>query len=177
MRVRKHGFFAALFVAAAALSGTNVAWAQGSVAKAPAPSAVIVPAASASGTSGGGAAEHIFSPPAVLDRAWAHVVRAVLDGVKSLVDAEQIEASEALGRSAAAPGPSAHPPTTQLDPQRLLQKVPPVRAAWSPAHALREAEVQPTPIPIEPPTEVGVDTRGEHAVLLGVKMELPWLLP
>jgi hypothetical protein len=107
-------------------------------------------------------------PPAVLGERWARALRAVLDGMKHLVDAEWIEAAEIEGT---APVAGVAPPPS----------VPAWRAAWTPASALREqvatSPVQVTPIPIEPPTETPVDTRGQHAVLLGVKMELPWMEP
>jgi hypothetical protein len=217
--VRKHGF-AALFVAAALLSGANAARAQGSVVTPPvtmggdppaqpvaapgvapvgissthiqaavgvsaltppASSAAVKAVAGAPGAPAATAVEPLFSPPAVLDRAWRRVMRAVVAGVKSLVDAEQIEASEALAPSAAEADTTSHAPTLPIFPTPVLQTVPPARAAWSTERVVRQAlatsAVQLTPIPIEPPTEVGVDTRGEHAVLLGVRMELPWMVP
>ncbi len=189
MRVRNHRI-AAVIVASIALSGANVAWAQGSqpppTARAPAPSASarrvsaapaapVTPAANASAAGRG--VEPLFAPPAVLDQAWARAVRAVLDGVKRLMDAERVEATEALG---GAPIPPVdHDRVTQVAPP--LRFVPAWRAAWTPAKAVREAlataPMQPTPLPIEPPTEADTDTRGEHAVLLGATMTLPWLVP
>jgi hypothetical protein len=166
MRVRSTMVVAAMVAATVtSLSVARVASAQGSVE----------PAASAL------ANDPIFTPPvvstpacptpkppAVLGERWARALRAVLDEVKHLVDAEWIEASEIGGTVA---GPTATPPPP----------VPAWRDEWTPASALREqvtaSPVQVTPVPVEPPTETPVDTRGQHAVLLGVKLDLPWMVP
>lgn len=109
-------------------------------------------------------------PPAVLDDGWVRALHAVLDEMKHRIEAEWIEVGEI-------DGPIAGPTEAGVTPP----PVPAWRAAWSPAIALREqvaaSPVQVTPIPVEPPTETPVDTRGQHAVLLGVKMELPWMVP
>jgi len=176
MMVRKHGF-AALCVAAALVSGANLAWAQGPVIRPAAGAAASAPPAVAVAgvaEAPGGAVEPLFTPPAVLDHAWKCVMKAVVAGVKNLVDAEKIEASEALAPSAVATAPISQAPTSPIAPAQLLQRPPPARVV---REAFSTSAVRPAPIPIEPPTEVGTDTRGEHAVLLGVRMELPWILP
>jgi hypothetical protein len=157
MRVRSTMVVAAVVAAAAtSLSGARVASAQGSAP----------PPASASAPLG----DRIFTPPTTLGEEWARALRAVLDGMKHLVDAERIEAEE-VG------GPVAVPSVTPLPPPPM----PAWRTARLPASALREpvagSSVQVTPVPIEPPTETPADARGQHAVLLGVKMELPWRVP
>ncbi len=171
MRVRKT-MIASAMVTAAALSGASVAQAQGS-AVVPVTSSVAV------GTphppAGAVPEEHLFTPPAVLGQGWAEAVRAVIDGMKQLVDAERIEAAD-IG---AASGPFAT--TTTAAPWGSAPVLPAWRARWLPASALRDAiarsPVQLTPVAAVPPTETTVDTRGEGALLLGARMELPWVLP
>jgi hypothetical protein len=111
--------------------------------------------------------DRVFTPPAVLGEAWARAVRAVVEGVKHLIDFEKVEAPPLLGARAAV-GPTPSPSV-------------PVWRVWEPADRLREvivkSPVQVGPVSISPPTEAPVDTRGEHAVLLGARMELPWMVP
>jgi hypothetical protein len=166
MRVRITMVVAAMVAAAAtSLSVAHVASAQGSVEPAASPlanDAIFTPPVVSK------PACPPPRPPAVLGERWARAMRAVLDEVKRLVDAEWIEAAE-IGGTVARADVTPPPP------------VPAWRTAWTPASALREqvtaSPVRVTPVPIEPPTETPVDTRGQHAVLLGVKMELPWMEP
>jgi hypothetical protein len=121
--------------------------------------------------------EQVIKPATVLGEAWARAVRAVLDGVKRLVDAERLEAAETLSAKASPVDPC----RGSACDTKPLQPVPPVRGAWLPASALREAveksPVQVGPVAVAPPTESPTDARGQHAVLLGAKMQLPWLVP
>jgi hypothetical protein len=109
-----------------------------------------------------------FTPPAVLGTAWAKAVRAVLDGVKHLVDVEKVEPHPPILPEAAA---------STTPPPAPVWRVP----VWQPPNRLREAiaksPVQVGPVSVGPPTESPVDTRGEHAVLLGARVELPWVVP
>jgi hypothetical protein len=139
-------------------------------------------------------------PPAlpVLGEAWARAVRAVLDGMKHLVDAERIEAEQAVGGPVDARGPqpaarggSPREPTAgaRVSPGRVVASA----TTWRPS-AMREAidaalammreapkppvsPVRLTPIAVAPPTDSPTDTRSEHVVLLGAVVELPWLVP
>ncbi len=74
------------------------------------------------------AAEHVFTPPAVLGVAWAQALHAVIEGVRHLVDVRELEAQQAL-RPRVAP-PRATPPAPF---------VPTVRAVWLPGHTVRDA--------------------------------------
>jgi hypothetical protein len=160
MWVRNNVIVAAI-VAAAAITWAPSVLAQGqgqgkAPSLAPPPAAVSLPEG-----------QHIFTPPAVLGDAWARAVRAVLDGVKQLVDMEKIEAERIVYLKASAP-PSPAPP-------------PPVVPAWKPTSTLRDtlerSPIQVGPVGVAPPTEAVRDTRGERAHLLGARMELPWMVP
>jgi hypothetical protein len=180
----------AAIVSAAALSGARPAHAQGPAlaATSSAPRA-IVPAPPP--VLAGMAEEHFFTigetaktpvlpvttalrplalpvaPPSVLGEAWAEALRVVLEEMKQSVDAERIEAAEALS----APYGTARTRARQFTL---------ARSPWMPGEALREAIAATpllTPVTLEPATESGVDTRGEHATLVGVTMELPWRVP
>lgn len=109
--------------------------------------------------------EHVFTPPVVLGPAWARALRAVLDEVKHVVEPQRLAVEPAR--------PAGTPPA--------VPSVPAWRAVWLPAHAVREAiaasPVQVGPVSAGPPTETGRDTRGEHAVLLGAQVGLPWMVP
>ncbi len=104
----------------------------------------------------------------MLGEGWARKLRAALDGVKHVLDVEGLEAQQAARAKDASARVA--PPV-----------VPAWRAAWTTATALRDAvdrsPVQVAPVAVSPPTESPVDTRGEHAVLLGVRVEMPWMLP
>jgi hypothetical protein len=151
--------FLAVIAAAVAIPWASPALAQGP-AKAPSPppppAAVSLPEA-----------PHIFTPPAVLGEAWARAVRAVLDGVKHLVDMDKIEAERIVYLKASAP--------------RSPAPSPPVVPAWKPTSTLRDAldrsPIQVGPVGVVPPTEAVRDTRDERAVLLGARVELPWMVP
>lgn len=176
MRVRNQVFAAAAIIAATAISSERTAHAQGSVQK---PAAAPVTLAKG---------DHVFAPPiegaeaataakppTVLDEAWARALRAVVEGVKHLVDGERIEAEEAIQ-------PARVPPLQPVVPAWRTTFTPTWASVVKPAvSALREtiatAPVQVTPVVATPPTESPADTRGEHAVLLGARMGLPWLVP
>jgi len=164
MRVRNNRMVGAL-LATAALFAAHPALAQGP-AQAATPAAV--PSASTS--------ESLFSPPSVLGEAWARALRAVIDDMKQSVDAEHLEAAQAVG-APIAPIATPRPKVARF----WIRGLTPAHSAWLPAHALRDAiaesPVQLTPVAVAPPTESGVDTRGEHAVLLGAKVDFPWLVP
>ena len=160
MRVRYNVMVSAI-VAAAALSGARTALAQGPSQPAASPALSAHPQAVASVSN-----ESLFTPPSVLGESWARALRAVIDEMKQSVDAERLEA-EALS----APYGMARPRARQFTL---------ARSPWMPGEALREAIAATpllTPVTIEPATESGVDTRGEHATLVGVTMELPWRVP
>jgi hypothetical protein len=167
MRVRNNMTVVAL-VAAAAMSftrsGTRAAEAQGTQE---APSTGVPPV-----TLMGPPVRSTFTPlapPVVLGEAWAKTLRAVLDGVKQLVDMERVAAEKTL--PAVADAHQAPPPPV----------VPAWQAAWKPhktlGEALDSARVHPSPIAIGPPTESGSYTQGEHAVLPGLTVDLPWNVP
>jgi hypothetical protein len=120
--------------------------------------------------------ETIVRPATVLGEAWARALQAVLEGMKRLVD-ERIEAQETLA-------PKLSPVSPCRDSACVATPVPSVprlRAAWLPASGWREAleksPVQLAPVAVAPPTESPRDTRGEQGVVLGAKMQLPWLVP
>jgi hypothetical protein len=62
-----------------------------------------------------------------------------------------------------------------------VPSVPLLRKGLLPASAWREAlqrsPVLLAPVPVTPPTASPRDTRGEQGVVLGAKMQLPWLVP
>ncbi len=172
MRVRNSMMVSAL-VAAATVSAVSPAWAQGSSPPADPAPATSPQATPPAATPPAAASESLFTPPSVLGEAWAQALRTVIDGMKQSVDAERLEAVEALGARLA----TVHPRAARSWARPLIW----TRSAWIPGHALRDAiegsPVQLTPVSVTPPTETGVDTRGEHATLLGAKVELPWLVP
>jgi len=160
MRVRNNRMVGAI-LAAAALFTAHPALAQGPAQ----PAAAAVASASTS--------ESLFTPPSVLGEAWAQALRAVIEEMKQSVDAEHLEAAQAVGAPVATPRPKVG--------RFWIRGLTPAHSAWLPAHALRDAiaesPVQLTPVAVAPPTETGVDTRGEHAILLGAKVDFPWLVP
>jgi hypothetical protein len=174
MRARNH-WIAAAVVAVAALSNAPAAYAQGS---SPAPPRSTGASAASGAATPAPSADRIFTPPAepaptpptVIGEGWARKLRAALDGVKQLLDVERLEAPQAIRAKDAVARPTPPPPV-----------VPALRAAWLPASGLRDAiyrsPLQVTPVAVSPPTESPVDTRGEHAVLLGLRVELPWMVP
>jgi hypothetical protein len=197
MRVR-NTWIAVTVVAAASLSSLPAALAQGS---APAPAVQKAPVASTANIASVSvrpatvalpAERRIFAPPStpaptpptVLGEAWTRKLRAALEGVQHALD------EEALPMGALPPNPRAEAlealrVTHTKEVVSRVRATPPVvpawRAAWTPATALREAiaqsPVQVTPVSVAPPSESTVDTRGEHATLLGVRVELPWMVP
>jgi hypothetical protein len=107
--------------------------------------------------------------PPVLGQAWACAVRAVLDGMKHLVDAHKL-AAEPLRPQAPPPLPATEAPP-----------IPVWRTPWTLTAAMREA-IAASPVQLGPvagvaPFVVSVDTHGEHAVLLGARVDLPWMVP
>jgi hypothetical protein len=162
MRVRYNVMVSAI-VAAAALSGARTALAQGSSQ----PAAISPALAAHPQVAASVGNESLFTPPSVLGESWARALQAVIDEMKQSVDAERLEAAEALS----APYGTARPRARQFTL---------ARSPWMPGEALREAIAATpllTPVTIEPATESGVDTRGEHATLVGVTMEMPWRVP
>ena len=113
--------------------------------------------------------EHLYTPPVVLGEAWARALRTVLDGMKHLVDAQKVAALPLRPEAPASPAP------------RRRRSIPAWRARWTPAGALREAlaasPVQVGPVAGVPPLETGVDSHGQNVVLLGARVELPWMVP
>jgi hypothetical protein len=169
MRVRRHAI-AVAFAASLSL-GAASAHAQGGVVTPTRADAV-----EAAAPLGPRAPDAVVTPPTVLDETWARALKAVVDGVKHLLDGEPIEAREALAPKVSPP-PESAPKRSEL----RAPFVPAFRAAWLPVTALREtlaaSPIQPSPMEIGPATESPVDTRGQHAVLLGARMQLPWAVP
>jgi hypothetical protein len=113
--------------------------------------------------------ERALAPPVVLGQAWACAVRTVLDGMKHLVDAHKL-AAEPL---------SPHAPP--LPPTPEAPSIPAWRARWTLTGAMREA-IAASPVQVGPteaatPLEVSRDTHGENAILLGARVDLPWMVP
>ena len=176
-----------ILVAAVALSVPGIAHAQGSVA----------PPAGGAPASASSLGDRVFTPPpaqpVTMGETWARALRTVLDGMKRLVDAERIEAEQAVGGPVNAKGQRSTPRggfggeavTAGMAPgPRVGQaraSVPVWRSAWTPPAAVRAAiegtPVHLTPIAVTPPTESPTDTRSEHVVLLGAIVELPWMVP
>jgi hypothetical protein len=182
MRVRNQVFAFAL-ATAAVMAPASPARAQGSAPPLLKPPAVAVPRAPAEpivrpltvAVPGPAApapvlpgVERALAPP-VLGQAWAAAVRTVLDGMKHLVDAHKL-ASEPL-RPQVPP-----PPATPEAPS-----IPAWRARWTLTGAMREAiavsPVQVGPVAGVAPLVVSLDTHGEDAVLLGARVDLPWMVP
>jgi hypothetical protein len=148
--MRLRAYVAAASIAAGLWLSTGSARAQGA---APAPP----PAGQAPDIVG---VEKFFSAPSALGDAWQRAVHAVLDGMRDLLQADKAAAQQALA-PAATPKPRA--PAWQL--------IPPAR---------RETLHRPVvlhPVAFEPALRAGDDGRGERATLLGVRAELPWLVP
>jgi hypothetical protein len=157
MRARNHAVAIALVVGALVGSG-RAAYAQdGAVAP-------LLPRAPASVERA-----ELMKPVTRFEEGWARRLQAVLDGMTHLLDAEPVEAQQALGAKLAAPTPARD------------RTVPPARTAWLPGGALREAiarsPVQLSPLAVLPATESAYDARSEHLVLLGIRMQLPWIVP
>jgi hypothetical protein len=102
-----------------------------------------------------------FTAPRALGDAWERALRAVLDGMRALVDAERTAARQAL---APAPPAKRAPAWTAV--------VPAVREV---GQARRIVAVHP--VTVEPVTETVADVRGQRAVLLGASVGLPWNVP
>ena len=103
--------------------------------------------------------EKLFSAPATLGDAWATALRAVLDSMQRYVDQERLGAEKTVAAERRAPAAW----STLTVPARK----------GAPAHAV----VRMAPLPIEPVTYSNGDPKGESGVLLGVAIELPWLIP
>jgi hypothetical protein len=187
MRVRNQVFAFAL-AAAAVTAPASLAHAQGATRlplpvvapvaphavtlgetpRPPAPLTVAVPAPATPALILPGV-EQAITPLVVIGHAWACAVRTVLDDMKKLVDAHKL-ATEPL-RPDVTPPPRA--------PEAPI--VPALRARWTLNGALRDAiavsPIQVGPVEGTPPLEVSRDTHGEYAVLLGARVDLPWMVP
>jgi hypothetical protein len=157
MKVRIQTMAAAALAAAVTVSG-SAAWAQGEGHV----SAPIAPPLNDAST---------VKPAAVLDTAWAQALWTMFDGMHRLQRRERLAATRTL---------AAEPRETEVRAPPMIT-LPPQRFTVFPAGALRDAVEQSpwefTPVTIEPATESPVDTRGEHGILLGARLHLPWILP
>ena len=63
--------------------------------------------------------------------------------------------------------------------RRLPQPIPWQRTVGSVSSADGDAllTLRVGPVVIEPPSEVGIDVRGQRAELLGMQLTLPWMIP
>ena len=99
------------------------------------------------------------STPAALGDTWDRAVRAVLDSMRTFLEAERATVLAA-----------ATPPKKRL-------------VAWSaPAPARNEVVsarklVRLQPVEVGPVTQSVADARGQSAILLGARVELPWTMP
>jgi hypothetical protein len=103
-------------------------------------------------------AEQFFAESKVLGDAWSRAVGAVFDTMKRLAELGRITEGQVL-------------------------RGPPPPIPWQ-VSAPGQREAAPTtrvvafaPLRIEPVTEAAADTRGEHALLLGAQVTLPWMVP
>jgi hypothetical protein len=162
MKVRIQTMVAAGFAAALTVSG-SAAWAQGE-GHGNAPVAPVLPVPKD--------ATPTVKPAAVLDTAWQQALWTVFDGMHRLQRRERLAASRTL---------AAEPLDAEEVHSARVISLPPQRFTWLPAGGLRDAVEQSpwefTPVTIEPATESPVDTRGEHGILLGARLHLPWILP
>jgi hypothetical protein len=90
------------------------------------------------------------------------VLRTVLEGITPKLSAVSLCSGSA---SVAPPAPSVPPLRTRLLPT----------SAWR--EPLHRSPVLLAPVVVTPPTESPRDTRGEQGVVLGAKLQLPWLVP
>lgn len=141
---------AALLAASITLSA-DLAAAQGPAAQKP-PPAVDASAMEFFGVT------RFFGQSASLGDAWEQAVHAVIDRMRTFLDAER-----AVALAAATP------------PKKRVSLLAPPAPPPPEVGSARVFDVHP--VKVEPVTQSGVDARGQSAILLGGSATLPWTIP
>lgn len=153
MKVRAYVIAAALG-AAALVSGARDAQAQGPARQVSPPVTQAVDVIDAG---------RFFTSGAGLGDAWSRALHSVLDGMRRTVEEERLAAHKVVSAEL--------PARLSAAPNWRMVLPPAVR------DVVATVPVQVAPVPASPPTESVRDVRGERSVLLGARVELPWIVP